>query len=90
MRVQLKSLGIFQTSKVVAAVYFLGAIVFTAIAAAFLILTHRQFQPAPQLLLLPIAGGALGFIYTMIFCWIYNVVAGWIGGIEMELSEGQD
>ena len=34
---------------------------------------------------MPILYGFLGFVFTAIGCLIYNMVAGWIGGIELEI-----
>jgi hypothetical protein len=36
---------------------------------------------------LPIMYGLLGFISGLIGAWIYNVVAGLVGGLEIELSQ---
>ena len=30
--------------------------------------------------------GAIGWVFTAIACEIYNVVAGWVGGIEVEVD----
>jgi hypothetical protein len=38
-------------------------------------------------LLLPLFYGLLGFVFTAIGCIIYNLVAGWVGGIEVEIGE---
>lgn len=37
-------------------------------------------------LALPILYGICGFIFTAIGCAIYNLVAGWVGGVEVELD----
>ena len=34
--------------------------------------------------LLPLFYGALGFVTTLIAAWLYNVVAGVVGGIEIQ------
>lgn len=34
----------------------------------------------------PILYGALGFLFTLIGAWLYNLVAGWVGGVEVELQ----
>ena len=36
--------------------------------------------------LLPILYGGLGFVVTLIGAWLYNVVAGLVGGIEIDLQ----
>ena len=38
------------------------------------------------LALLPLLYGALGFVGGALYAWLYNVVSGWIGGIEVDLS----
>lgn len=37
-------------------------------------------------LVLPICYGLLGFIATLIAAWLYNVAAGVVGGIEVDIS----
>ena len=34
----------------------------------------------------PILYGCLGFVGTLIAAWLYNVVAGLVGGVEMEVQ----
>ena len=38
-------------------------------------------------LLLPLFYGLLGFVFTALGCIIYNLVAGWVGGIEIEIGD---
>jgi hypothetical protein len=40
-------------------------------------------------LALPFLYGVCGFVFTAIACAIYNVVAGLVGGIEVELDGAQ-
>jgi hypothetical protein len=35
---------------------------------------------------LPIFYGVLGFVMTLIMAALYNLVAGWVGGIEIDVS----
>lgn len=44
------------------------------------------FFGAAAIIILPIFYGIMGFIGGAISCWIYNLAAGWIGGVEMELE----
>jgi hypothetical protein len=39
------------------------------------------------IVILPIIYGGMGFIGGAITAALYNVVAGWVGGVELELSE---
>lgn len=38
------------------------------------------------IIFLPLFYGFLGFIGGIITAWLYNIVAGWVGGIEMEFD----
>jgi hypothetical protein len=35
---------------------------------------------------LPIIYGVIGFVTTLIGAWLYNLVAGWVGGIRLEVQ----
>jgi len=37
-------------------------------------------------LLAPFFYGVIGFIFGALWAWIYNLVAGWVGGIEIDLQ----
>jgi len=41
------------------------------------------------IVIMPIAYGLVGFIAGAIGAFLYNLIAGWIGGIEMEFDEEQ-
>jgi len=38
------------------------------------------------ILLLPVLYGCFGFVFTLIGAWLYNVVAGMVGGIELDVA----
>jgi hypothetical protein len=38
------------------------------------------------IIIMPITYGLMGFIAGGVGAWIYNLIAGWIGGIEIELD----
>ena len=44
------------------------------------------FVGAGAIVLFPILYGCLGFVFSLIGAALYNLVAGWVGGIEMELT----
>ena len=44
------------------------------------------FIGVAAVLLLPICYGLLGFVATLIAAWLYNVAAGVVGGIEVDIS----
>jgi hypothetical protein len=39
------------------------------------------------IIFMPIIYGIMGFIMGLITAWLYNLVAGWVGGIEMEFEQ---
>ena len=44
------------------------------------------FIGVAAVLVLPICYGLLGFVATLIAAWLYNVAAGVVGGIEVDIS----
>jgi hypothetical protein len=40
------------------------------------------------IILMPIFYGVLGFVGGAIAAWLYNIIVGWIGGIEVEFEDG--
>lgn len=43
------------------------------------------FGPA-AIILFPIFYGLIGFVFTWIGAWLYNLLAGWVGGFQIELD----
>jgi len=86
---EIKSFKIFQTAKVIAVLY----VIFGFVEGAILLVAFAH-APHPHglggtlviCIALPIAFGVVGFIFTVIMCWLYNVVAARIGGIAFELA----
>ena len=80
--------GIGQTAKVLGILYALMGLVFVPF---FLI--AAMFTPSEEAgfglgfaVTMPILYGLAGFVFTAIGCALYNLVAGWVGGIEVELQ----
>jgi hypothetical protein len=84
---QIRRFGIGQTAKVIAVLYALMGLIFVPffLFAAALAPKETGFGTGFALAL-PILYGVLGFIFTAIACAIYNFVAGFVGGIEVELE----
>lgn len=85
---QIRRFGIGQTAKVIGVLY---ALVGVFLLPIFLVLAvfspNRESQFGSGFALaLPVIYGAMGFIATAIGCAVYNYVAGWVGGIEVELD----
>jgi hypothetical protein len=37
----------------------------------------------------PIVYGIFGYVFTAIGCWLYNLIAGWTGGMVLTLESGE-
>lgn len=58
-----------------------GALALPAEAGAF-----RMFFGVGAIVFLPIFYGVIGGIFAALGALIYNVVAGWLGGLEVDIS----
>jgi hypothetical protein len=86
---EIKSFKIFQTARVIAVLY----VIFGFVEGVILAITLPSSPHPPHfkgtlfiLIGVPILFGVLGFIFTVIGCWLYNIVAARIGGIAFELT----
>ena len=86
---QIKSFNVMQTAKVMGAVYFvLGLAV-----SLFIILPVSMARRGPahgrffMAVLSPFIYGVLGFVCSAVVCWLYNLIAERLGGIEVEVIE---
>ena len=83
-------------AKVAGALYALmGLIVGAIVAIAALVGAFAADQDAGfmgsimgvgAIVALPLLYGGLGFVFTLIAAWLYNVVAGMVGGIEFDAA----
>ncbi len=86
-----------QAAKVSAVIYFIMGALF-ALPMALLTMFAGAPEGAEQsssfnlifIVMMPFAYALMGFILVPIGCWIYNLVAGWVGGIEITLKESND
>ncbi len=92
MNVQITRFSLFQTAKVIGAVYFVGACV-----GAVLFFLMSLVSPANRppyglvfIVLAPFIYALLGFVFTFILAWVYNLVAKVVGGIEFTTTEARD
>ena len=88
MAQRIRRFGVGQTAKVLGVLYTLIGIVLIP-----LFLIASMFAPNQPgfgigiAIALPVIYGIAGFVFTAIACLIYNMVAGWVGGIEIEIDE---
>lgn len=74
------------TALTVAIVYFVLALVFVPI----IYLTSRGAPggslPTMVFILGPFIYAVVSYVITAIACWLYNIVAGWAGGVALTLE----
>lgn len=97
MKKTLTRIAPLQLGKVVAAIYALFTILFAPIILLFgLLAAFSPEAPAsPAIVIIgtllaalfvPVFYGAMGFIFGAIGALIYNLIATWVGGIEIEVE----
>ncbi len=92
MNVQITRVSLFQTAKVIGALYFVGAIIGAVFFFVASLLSHAPKPPYAIvfIVLAPFLYALLGFVFTFIGAWVYNQVARVVGGIEYTTTEVRD
>ncbi len=96
----LRKVGVLSCAKLSGALYAAMGLIIGAVLSLFGILGSAlggEFSPEGlgfglvfgigAIIFLPLMYGVLGFIVGAIMAFLYNVVAGYIGGIEVEFAE---
>ena len=87
MTKQLVRISILQSSKIMTALYVLMGCFYTLIGIPMIIFGGNKLRIIGTIYVFgPIFAGVLGFTFFVIFAAIYNVLAGWLGGIEVEIK----
>lgn len=101
MKLKLKRIAPLQAGKILAVFYGLFSLIlvpFMLIAMSIASLSARQTgvqtPPVPMMLgmgmgfivFMPVIYAAIGFVFGTISAWVYNVVAKWVGGFELEFE----
>jgi hypothetical protein len=84
---EIKSVGVFQNAKFAAVMYLaISAVIVVPVALIAMAFAGNRASPFGLLIvLLPILYAVIGFILTAIGCWVYNLIASMVGGIEVEI-----
>ncbi len=92
MKKQIVNVSMLQNAKVAAALYFVVTIPFVLLFAI-----GMAFAPDSgalgvgmgigMLIILPVLYAVFGFLFTLLFAWIYNLVAARVGGLEFTTVE---
>jgi hypothetical protein len=94
--VRIKRIGVLQTAKLAAILYFIFSAIIMIPIGLISIFAGSAFGGGSGLfggifggtfmIIMPIIYAVLGFIFVAIACLIYNLVAKFVGGIEIELE----
>ena len=87
MRQQLVRLSPVQTAKVMASLYGLMGFIFIPLVYFAMGLGPNANRPGAWFLIVaPLAYACFGFVFVAIGCLLYNFVATFTGGIEVDLA----
>jgi hypothetical protein len=90
MDYRIRRFGIASTALTMGIIYFILGL----IAAPLIFLGSRNAPPGQQLpgiafLLGPFIYAAFGYVLVAFGCWLYNIIAGWTGGVALTLEPGK-
>ncbi len=87
MKKQVIRISILQSSKIMTALYVLTGFLYTLIGIPMIIFGNSQIRMMGILYLLgPIFAGVFGFVFFVIVAALYNLLASWLGGFEIEVK----
>jgi hypothetical protein len=96
--VKIKKIGILSLGKILGILYALLGLILGAFITLFALITPAfSSTSAPgmfgalfgvgAIILLPIFYGVMGFVMGLIMALLYNLVASWVGGLEVETEK---
>lgn len=89
---RIKRFSVLQSAKVIGIIYFiLTAVIFIPFGLISSVAGSSAIPGFPMgggvfFFFAPILYGFMGFLTGALSCWIYNLVAGWTGGFEVEVE----
>jgi hypothetical protein len=86
MKTQIVHISKLQSAKVMAVLYLVISIPMMLFIMAPSLIAHQPILWS-MLWWMPVMYTVIGFVFTFLGAWIYNGIAGWIGGIEFTLAE---
>jgi len=87
MKRQIRRISILQSSKVATILYALFGLIYVPIGCGMFVFAPDDMKFLGFIyFFMPILTAVLGFIFFVIFAWLYNVIAGWVGGFEFEVE----
>jgi len=87
---RIKRFGVASTALTVAIIYFvLGLVIAPLIYLASASAAGGQKLPGLMFVLGPFFYAVFGYVLAAIGCLLYNVIAGWTGGVALRLEPGE-
>jgi hypothetical protein len=86
---RIRRFGIQSTALTVGILYFVLALLFVPIFYFVARGGAAGALPAIMIVIIPFIYAVVGYIGTVIGCWLYNIVAGWSGGIAFTLEPAE-
>ena len=89
---RLTRIGVLSAAKITGVLYALIGVFlipFFLLVGAFSMLAGKPeagFGNVVIAFFMPILYGGLGFVGGALMAWLFNVIAGWLGGLELELT----
>lgn len=80
----IRAIGVLSVAKISGVIGALVGLVFGIPFAVVTYFTGSAWQVVAAFAL-PLLYGAAGFVGGALYAWLYNVVSGWVGGIEVNL-----
>ena len=88
MKKQITRISILQSSKIIVALYVLFGFIYTLIGIPLIIFGGKEMMIMGVIYAaMPLIMGILGFIFFALFAAIYNLLAKWLGGVEVVVSD---
>lgn len=91
---RIRRIGVAQLAKMLGAMYLGLGVIFGVCIWAFSSLMPGASRPgffgmgAGVVLVIPIVYAVLGVVFGVIAAWLYNMIAGSVGGVEIDLEPG--
>lgn len=92
------NIGVVSLGKIVGLIYALFGLIIGALITLFSILgavaaqsfgfsgAMSIFFGIGSIIFLPIFYGIMGFVVGILVAWFYNIIAGWVGGLELKVK----
>jgi hypothetical protein len=90
MKTQIVHISKLQTAKVMAVLYLVISIPLLLLLSLAPSLILHQSIPWAMWWRIPVLYTVFGFVFTFLGAWLYNGIAGWIGGIEFTITQDVD